>query len=191
MAQCARLANHLERADAEDVSLSDVAYTLAEGRRAFSHRVAIAAGTREDAIAQLRKTDAIRSRATTATESPRVAMLFPGQGTQYPGMAEDLYHSEPFYRDIVDDCCRQLRSLTGLDLMPVIFPAIVDAEDKEAWEHCGTNAGTNKVCAAGAVRYQLCVGEVVDALGCCAGLPGRTQRWGIGGGMRCGRVFVE
>ena len=133
MEQCARLANHLDRADTEDVSLSDVAYTLAEGRRAFSHRVAIAAGSCEDAIAQLRKTDAIRSRATTATEAPRVVMMFPGQGTQYPGMAEDLYHSEPFYRDVVDDCCRQLRSLTGLDLIPVIFPAIVAAEDKEAW----------------------------------------------------------
>ncbi|HTU50732.1 MAG TPA: amino acid adenylation domain-containing protein [Acidobacteriaceae bacterium] len=133
MAQCARLANHLERV--QDISLPDVAYTLAEGRRAFSHRVAIVAGTREDAIAQLRKTETIQSRATTATEAPRVAMLFPGQGTQYPGMAEDLYHSEPFYREVVDDCCHQLRSLTGLDLMPVMFPAIADAEDTQAWEN--------------------------------------------------------
>ena len=134
IAQCARMANHLERADAEDLSLPNVAYTLAEGRRAFAHRVAIVAGTREEAIAQLRKTDAIQSRATTATEATRVAMLFPGQGTQYPGMAEDLYNSEPFYRDTVDDCCRQLRSLTGLDLLPVMYPAIADAADKQAWD---------------------------------------------------------
>ena len=130
--QCSRLADHLERA--EDVSLSNVAYTLAEGRRAFSHRVSIVTGGREDAIAQLRKTDAIQARATTATESPRVAMLFPGQGTQFPGMAEDLYRSEPFYRDVVDDCCRQLRSLTGLDLLPVMFPVIGDAKESQAWE---------------------------------------------------------
>ncbi len=134
MAQCSRLANHLERADAESVSLPNVAYTLAEGRRAFSHRVAIAAATHEEAIAQLRKTDAIQSRATTAMEAPRVAMLFPGQGTQFPGMTEDLYHSEPFYRDVVDDCCRHLQRLTGLNLLPVMFPAIDDAEDTHAWE---------------------------------------------------------
>ena len=124
LAQCSRLADSLERADGEKLSLSDVAYTLAEGRRAFSHRVSLVAGTREDAISQLRKSDALQSRATMASQAVRVAMLFPGQGTQYPGMAEDLYHSEPFYRDLVDGCCRQLWSLTGLDLLPVMFPAI-------------------------------------------------------------------
>jgi amino acid adenylation domain-containing protein len=96
--------------------------------------VTIVAGNREDAIAQLRNSDAIRSRATTAAEAPRVAMLFPGQGTQYPGMAEDLYRSEPFYRQIVEDGCRQLMSLTGLDLLPVMFPTIADPKDSQAWE---------------------------------------------------------
>lgn len=133
-AQCVRLANHMEHADAKGFSLADVAYTLAEGRRAFPHRVAVVAGTREDAIAQLRNADAILSRATTASESPRVAMMFPGQGTQYPGMAQDLYDPEPFYRQIVDDCCRQLISLTGLDLLAVMFPRIADPQDSKAWD---------------------------------------------------------
>ena len=132
-AQCIRLAKYMERADVAAFSLSDVAYTLAEGRRAFAHRVAVVAGTREDAIAQLRNSDTMLSRATTVTDAPRVAMLFPGQGTQSPGMAEDLYYSEPSYRQIVDDCCQQLKSLTGLDLLPVMFPAIGDAKDSQAW----------------------------------------------------------
>ncbi|MES2221037.1 MAG: aminotransferase class III-fold pyridoxal phosphate-dependent enzyme, partial [Acidobacteriota bacterium] len=134
MAQCSRLAESLERADGEKLSLSDVAYTLAEGRRAFSHRGSVVAATYEDAIAQLRKTDGLQSRATTASQAARVAMLFPGQGTQYPGMTEDIYRSEPFYRDVVDDCCRQLLSLTGLDLLPVLFPEVVHDKDGAAWE---------------------------------------------------------
>lgn len=134
-AQCGRLADYMERADATTFSLPDVAYTLAEGRRAFSHRVAVVAGTREESIAQLRNADAIRSRATVASEAPRVAMLFPGQGTQYPGMAEDLYRTEPFYRQVVDDCCQQLMALTGLDLLPVIYPKIADGNDSKAWEN--------------------------------------------------------
>jgi amino acid adenylation domain-containing protein len=141
-AQCSRLATHLE--GAEDLFLPDVAYTLAEGRRGFSHRLSMLAGNREDAIAQLRNVDAIQPRATTATESPRVAMLFPGQGTQFPGMAEDLYRSEPFYRDVVDDCCRQLRSLTGLELLPVMFPVIGDAKDSQALEAAARNLEQTK-----------------------------------------------
>ena len=105
MAQCARLADHLERADGQIFCCRMWRYTLAAGRRAFAHRVAIVGGTREDAIAQLRKTDAIASRATTAIEAPRVAMMFPGQGTQYPGMAEDLYQ---FGAVLSGDCGRLL-----------------------------------------------------------------------------------
>ena len=84
-----RLSDRLELADPASFSLADAAYTLAVGRRAFAHRLAIGASTRAESIAQLRNLDALRSRASMANESPRVAMLFPGQGTQYPGMAED------------------------------------------------------------------------------------------------------
>ena len=132
--QCARLADYIERADAATFSLPDVAYTLATGRRAFAHRLAVAASTREDAIAQLRNADTVRSHITVASEAPRVAMLFPGQGTQYPGMAEDLYNTEPFYRQIVDHCCQQLLERTGLDLLPVMFPKIPDPNDSKAWD---------------------------------------------------------
>lgn len=132
-AQCARLADHLERVNSVTFSLPDAAYTLAVGRRAFPHRLAVPASTREEAIAQLRS-EATRSRTTVAVEHPGVAMLFPGQGTQYPGMGEDLYRTEPFYRRIVDDCCEQLRLLTGLDLLSAMFPKSSDVEDTPAWD---------------------------------------------------------
>ncbi|MDR5727769.1 MAG: amino acid adenylation domain-containing protein [Terriglobia bacterium] len=133
-AQCARLADSMERADPVTFSLPDVAYTLAVGRRAFAHRLAVVANTREECIARLRNLDALRSRTAIAKEAPRVAMLFPGQGTQHPGMAEDIYRTEPFYREIVDRCCKHLVSLAGLDLLPVLFPKIADPNDSKAWD---------------------------------------------------------
>ncbi|MEO6829123.1 MAG: type I polyketide synthase, partial [Acidobacteriaceae bacterium] len=84
-AQCQRLVQYLESADSA-ISLPDVAYTLAVGRKPFSHRIAIAAGSCEEAIAQLRKPEEIRSRTIVSGSTPRVAMLFPGQGSQYPDM---------------------------------------------------------------------------------------------------------
>ena len=34
----------------------------------------------------------------------RVALLFPGQGAQYAGMAADLYHSFPTARKVIGIC---------------------------------------------------------------------------------------
>lgn len=111
-----------------DTSLPDAAYTLAMGRRAFPHRLIITAETAADAAAQLREPEKIRSCAVAAKESPRVAMLFPGQGSQYPGMGEDLYRSEPVYRQAVDECCGHLRQVAGLDLLPVMYPNLENAD---------------------------------------------------------------
>ena len=133
-AQRMRLAQHMEQADLTTFSLPDVAYTLVTGRRAFSHRMTVTAGTREQGIAQLRNPDAVHSRATVANELSRVAMMFPGQGSQYPGMAEDLYRTEPFYRQIVDSCCQRLASVSGLDLLKVLYPEIENPNDAKAWE---------------------------------------------------------
>jgi amino acid adenylation domain-containing protein len=121
-AQCQRLAAYLEKPDASDISVADAAYTLATGRRHFKHRLAITAANRDEAVRQLRKPQDIRNRHIASETAGRIAMLFPGQGTQYPGMGEGLYRTEPFYRQIVEDCCGKLQSLTGLDLLPILYP---------------------------------------------------------------------
>ena len=90
-AQCARLADRLELADPASFSPADAAYTLAVGRRAFAHRLAMPAiRVRGESIAQLRTWTRCDHAHPWRNQSPRVAMLFPGQGTQYPGMAEEL-----------------------------------------------------------------------------------------------------
>lgn len=128
-AQCLRLAQYLEQTEESSFSLSDAAYTLSTGRRGFSHRLAVSAANTEEAIAQLRKPQEVRSRGIVPATPARVAMLFPGQGSQYPGMGEDLYRTEPFYREIVDNCCGKLQSLTGLDLLAVLFPRAGDTDE--------------------------------------------------------------
>ena len=130
-AQCTRLAEYLEAADAQTLSLPDAAYTLAVGRRAFNHRLALPAESREQAIALLRKPNEIRLRNVAPRQEGRVAMLFPGQGSQYPNMGHDLYRTEPFYRQIIDDCCERLETLANLNLLEVLYPEIA-ANDVQA-----------------------------------------------------------
>lgn len=119
-----RLAESFEMERAADAPLPDIAYTLAVGRREFAHRFAIAAASREAAVAELRQPTKLSQQGKASAKTPRLVMLFPGQGSQYPGMAQDLYRAEPLFRSVVDECCQQLRSTVGIDLFPVLYPAI-------------------------------------------------------------------
>ncbi len=122
-----RLADHLAHGDAA-ANLGDVAWTLAEGRKAFPHRLAIAAESVDDAIAQLRSPEldaaALRSRAPQASD---VVFMFPGQGSHYAGMGRTLYDAEPAFRAAFDTCADLLAPELGVDLRTVAFGDDADA----------------------------------------------------------------
>jgi acyl transferase domain-containing protein len=114
---CRRLRDHLATSD---VPLADVAYTTQTTRRRFSHRLAVVCGDRDEAVAALSSTkDALAN--DSAGRS--VAFLFPGQGSQYPGMGADLYRTDPVYREEVDRCADLLRPHLELDLRAVLSSA--------------------------------------------------------------------
>ncbi|HZF12188.1 MAG TPA: amino acid adenylation domain-containing protein, partial [Thermoanaerobaculia bacterium] len=118
------LAEHLGRHPAPaDLDLADVAYTLALGRTELDQRrIAVCAGT-ADAASVLAALDPKRvlTRAREAGERP-VFFLFPGQGAQHPGMAAELYATEPVFRAEVDCGAEILRPRLGLDLRQVLAP---------------------------------------------------------------------
>jgi acyl transferase domain-containing protein/thioesterase domain-containing protein len=133
-----RLADRLERTPALD--LNDVAFTLAAGRRRFSERRAIVAASTADAVEALRGGGTARwLSAPTLQQGAKVAFLFPGGGAQYPGMAADLYATEPVFRARVDTCLDLLKTNHKIDLRPLLFPA----------------AGTEERAAADLVRPSL------------------------------------
>jgi phthiocerol/phenolphthiocerol synthesis type-I polyketide synthase E len=117
-----RLGTYLTRHPERD--LADAAYTLHVGRRAFRHRrgITVASDDRAAAVAAL-----LQPGPEPATESgadaPPVVFMFPGQGSQYPGMAAGLYATEPLVKRTIDYCCRVLKPELGLDLRRVLFPA--------------------------------------------------------------------
>ena len=116
-AASARLAAHLDAHPALD--LADVAHTLQVGRREFQHRRAIVAVSSDSAglVAALRQPFS----GTVAGER-EVVFMFPGQGAQYPGMAQPLYRSERVLKASVDQCAEILRPELGADLRQVLFP---------------------------------------------------------------------
>ncbi|MEA5362608.1 acyltransferase domain-containing protein [Amycolatopsis sp., V23-08] len=60
-----------------------------------------------------------------------VTFLFPGQGSQYPGMARELYEHQPAFRDRVDECAGSLEPGLGASVRRVLLgePASAAAHD--------------------------------------------------------------
>lgn len=110
-------------------AIADVAYTLQVGRKVFPYRRAVVVDDTTDALRVLRAKDAkqlITARSDAA--GPKVAFLFPGQGSQSVGMAHELYATEPSFRATVDRCCDWLKPRLGLDLREVMFAPAERAE---------------------------------------------------------------
>jgi len=104
------LAEHLERHPA--LPLSAVAATLIRGRKPMPQRQAVVAATTADAVTALR---AVKS-SVTALASPRLVFLFPGQGSQHPGMARHLCDEAPAFREPFDRAIALAETALGVPL---------------------------------------------------------------------------
>lgn len=100
-----------------DLDLADVSYTLKLGRRGFKHCHAIVCQTQAEAIALLKGNELPpHSFAATYTHQqpegqPPIVFMFSGQGSQYAGMAQQLYEEIPAFRQAIDHCCEIWDSL--------------------------------------------------------------------------------
>ncbi|MEW1547806.1 SDR family NAD(P)-dependent oxidoreductase [Streptomyces tsukubensis] len=140
-AQGQRLLTHLR--EHETLGPVDVGWSLAATRARFEHRAAVFGTDRERLTAALRRLadgvespDVVRG---TAHAPARTVFVFPGQGSQWPGMAVDLLASSPVFAERMEACERALSphaewSLTdvlrgapdapGLDRVDVVQPVL-------------------------------------------------------------------
>jgi type I polyketide synthase AVES len=123
-AQAGRLRGYL--AANPDVPLGAIAHALATGRATFERRAVLVAEDREDL---LRTLDALAEGtaapgliATPArTAHGKVAFLFPGQGTQRPGMGRELYAAHPAFAQALDDVLAELEPHLDRPLRPLLL----------------------------------------------------------------------
>ncbi|SMF03952.1 amino acid adenylation domain-containing protein [Tistlia consotensis] len=102
--------------------LAGVAYTLQAGRRGFAERRFVVASAAGQAGAALRAPAAAGSAGRlAATSAPPVVLLFPGQGSQYPGMGAGLGEELPVWRETVERCLAALPEALALDLRQLVL----------------------------------------------------------------------
>lgn len=116
-----------------EFAIADVAYTLQNGRRTFNHRRMLVCQDVKDLCNQLETSDSRNMLSSfNETRDKSVVFLFPGQGSQYEGMGEELYQVDPTFRKYVDRCSKHLKPLLGIDLRDVLYRR--GAANKEATE---------------------------------------------------------
>ncbi|HEU5377337.1 MAG TPA: aminotransferase class III-fold pyridoxal phosphate-dependent enzyme, partial [Ktedonobacteraceae bacterium] len=124
----ANLATYLK--NCSDQSLSNVAYTLQVGRKAFAYKGMVVCQTLEEAQQALENAH-IQLHHQELKDRP-VIFLFPGQGAQYLEMAQGLYEGEPVFRKHVDDCARLLLPILNMDLREILYPSPQKREEMQA-----------------------------------------------------------
>ncbi|MDR3662935.1 MAG: type I polyketide synthase, partial [Mycobacterium sp.] len=108
-----------------DVGLADVCRTAGTGRMHFEHRAALVVDSVEGAREGLAEFAENRLRPGVVqgvhTNRPTTAWLFTGQGSQYPGMARELFDAEPVFAETVTRCADVLSDILPRPLLEVLF----------------------------------------------------------------------
>ncbi|MEM9218997.1 MAG: choline/carnitine O-acyltransferase [Cyanobacteria bacterium P01_F01_bin.150] len=112
-----------------DIALSDICFTAGIGRCHFNHRLAIAFSSRDELIEKLGQGDRLQpgvfsgvlTGAKTNRQSPQLAFLFTGQGSQYWGMGQELYETQPIFRETLDHCDEILRPYLDVSLIDILY----------------------------------------------------------------------
>ena len=118
----ARLAEFLEQNPG--TNLADVAFTLQCGREQFSYRMSVAASETGDAQRQLRAgSGGNRMPGALGSGARALVWLFPGQGSQYAGMAAQLYQRDAAFRSALDAALACLPDNLPTDLRARLFAA--------------------------------------------------------------------
>ncbi|MEU3616181.1 type I polyketide synthase [Streptomyces sp. NPDC006872] len=123
-AQAARLAAHLASDPGQDVSLTDLAHSLHSTRSAMRHRAVVLAADREGLLHGLESLAAGTPAAGVvegqARHGERVVWVFPGQGSQWIGMAVGLLDSAPVFAAQIAACEQALAPYVDWSLEEVL-----------------------------------------------------------------------
>jgi acyl transferase domain-containing protein len=114
------------------IALEDICFSANTGRGEFKHRLAVVASSTTEvsqklsAFAQGQEVAGVIRDQVEGAISPRIAFLFTGQGSQYVGMGQQLYETQPTFRAALDLCDEILRRQFDLPLLKVLYPQTED-----------------------------------------------------------------
>ncbi|MER6468861.1 type I polyketide synthase [Streptomyces collinus] len=123
-AAAARLADFVTGRETDHVDLADIAYSLAATRATLGHRAVVIGADTAELVAGLTALAEQREAANviqgTARTGSQIAFVFPGQGSQWAGMAVELLHSSEEFARRMTECAEALRPFVDWELLDVL-----------------------------------------------------------------------
>lgn len=100
------------------VNVADLAYTMQIGRANHTFRKYVCGSNTADLISELE----LKNTASIAKDKTRkkLVFMFSGQGSQYFGMAKDIYHQFPHFKNVMDEGFEILEKLTGKPVKAIL-----------------------------------------------------------------------
>ncbi|WP_404790315.1 type I polyketide synthase [Altericista sp. CCNU0014] len=114
----------LDRSASESIpALQDLCYTASLRRSHHDHRLSIAFRDRSELVEKLQAFDrgelpvGLAAGQRKRSRPPKLAFVFPGQGPQWWAMGRELWHQEPAFRAVLEQCDRLLKAHTDWSLV--------------------------------------------------------------------------
>ena len=109
-----------------DINLEDICFTANTKRTHFHNRLSYVADSPENIQKQLSafiNNESIAGLHTgiVSNKLATIAFLFTGQGSQYVGMGQQLYNTQPVFKNTLDRCAEILQTYLDKPLLDVIF----------------------------------------------------------------------
>ncbi len=161
-----------------DADLADVCLTAGDGRAHLEHRAALVVNSIESARELLGALADDRPAPGLVrghcADAPKTAWLFPGQGSQYAGMARELFETEPVFAEIVQRCADAVAGILERPLLEVIYDSADGDEALRQTRH------TQPAIFA----IEMGLAELWQSMGLRTGRGARPQRGPVLGGLR-------
>jgi|LauGreDrversion4_1035100.scaffolds.fasta_scaffold00100_2 acyl transferase domain-containing protein/short-subunit dehydrogenase/acyl carrier protein len=124
--QVSRFAQQLQHTPAEELAAFCLAASL--HRTHFENRLSIVAESKDALLEKLNafltqppQDLALNKKLNLNGQAPKVAWLFTGQGSQYPGMGKELFETEAVFREALEQCATYLDPILERSLLTLIF----------------------------------------------------------------------
>ena len=115
-----------------EVSLENICTATQTQRSHFNHRLTCIAKSTQQLIKQLtaftsnRETAGLRESTVSRGErlfapTKKICWLFTGQGSQYVGMGQQLYDTQPIFREALNNCTEILKPYLDIPLLEILY----------------------------------------------------------------------